>query len=262
MFALIDSTLFLSSLLLYTFSHISLSVSLPFFPLFPLFSGKHQHRWSGELLGETHHCQWEWHAPVWSPRHNHPPVREGQRRDMLLLLQIPVTAPDSWTSFCISLYTKSSLSVSEREGELLFLFLGRMYGCQLFSGLRGEVEGGLVKEGEREPAKEMVGLKQRQMQLRVLVKGKVTLWATSSLNSATSVTMETQLMNTGTERVQQITVYLALKVHGGNLYFQTMLVVSLSPLFSLLFLRLLPTLYSIFEFVCAHFFLPVFCILD
>lgn len=151
MFALIDSTLFLSSLLLYTFSHISLSVSLPFFPLFPLFSGKHQHRWSGELLGETHHCQWEWHAPVWSPRHNHPPVREGQRRDMLLLLQIPVTAPDSWTSFCISLYTKSSLSVSEREGELLFLFFRKNVWVPTLFRFKGG-SGGRVSEGGRERA--------------------------------------------------------------------------------------------------------------
>lgn len=38
--------------------------------------------------------------------------------------------------------------------------------------------------------------KERWMQLCVLVKDKGTLWATSNLDTATSVTMETQLMNT------------------------------------------------------------------
>lgn len=53
---------------------------------------------------------------------------------------------------------------------------------------------------------ETIREKERWMQLCALVKGKVTLWVTSSLNAATLVTMETQLMNTCTERLQQITV--------------------------------------------------------
>lgn len=71
----------------------------------------------------------------------------------------------------------------------------------------GEEGGGLT---ERHLAQEMVGSKQRQrwMQLCALVKGKVTLWATSSTDTATSVTMETPLMNTRAERSQQITVYV------------------------------------------------------
>lgn len=65
------------------------------------------------------------------------------------------------------------------------------------SGLREGWTGTETERGERE----------RWMQLRALVRGKVTLWVKSSPDTASSVTTETQLMNTCTERSQQITVY-------------------------------------------------------
>lgn len=65
---------------------------------------------------------------------------------------------------------------------------------------------------ERQLAQEMDGFEQRQkerwVQLCALVKGKVTLWVTSGLDTTTSATMETDLMNTCTERLWQITEYL------------------------------------------------------
>lgn len=65
---------------------------------------------------------------------------------------------------------------------------------------------------ERQLAQEMDGFEQRQkerwVQLCALVKDKVTLWVTSGLDTATSATMETELMNTCTERLWQITEYL------------------------------------------------------
>lgn len=122
---------FLSCLVPYNIDWSStFSYSLSFFPpllyhppplffLHSLLSGKHKHRWSSQLLGEAHHCQWERHAPVRSPRHHHASIRKGQRWDMLLMLQIPV-GPGSWI-----LITHSVQFVCEEENKeelLLALF--------------------------------------------------------------------------------------------------------------------------------------------
>lgn len=155
---------------------------------------------------------------------------------MLLLLQIPVTAPDSWTSFCVSLHTKSSLSVSRRRRENYFFGKHVRVPTHFLSGSSGGgggVWGVWVDDREASGSRngwsetETEGEKERWMQLCALVKGKVTLWATSSLDTATLVAMETQFNEHTHRKIAANHSISVLKVHGGNLYLQTVLVPSL-----------------------------------
>lgn len=77
------------------------------FLFFPFCSpGEHQHWRGSQLLGETHHCEWERHAAVRDSWHHHPSVGEGPKRYLLLLLQVPVTlTPDSRASLFVCHFT-------------------------------------------------------------------------------------------------------------------------------------------------------------